>query len=372
MAPARDVTRGRHFTYKPDSNSGMGYPVYPTDPVFPVFAPLQGDYCKQDPIEIPAARHFTYTSGGIPVVAVPIQCCDAIGDMQVDDSCWSGGITDHVIARLFNVNNCRSAWNKKIELLWVDDPPSSGYWAGNSDIQSGQNLSFKFWCDSYEADNSPSKFVLGYQGCASGIVTAGYDCGNPLRINFGQFTASGCCDCSYTSEDAQINVYLEANCPETVFARHGGYTSGDIPVFYQPTACHQYGGDTGGCAQMSCAITATITSITGCSCLEGTYTLPYGGYLPGGWGYDNVGSCTSFGILTVTCTNLTDPNGFPTGYVRLFAFFLCGVTDTGSGYVDVTYDELEDLDATIEMDIFDPVEDPPPCCNGTISIRLMR
>lgn len=370
MAPSRDVTRARVYTYEPASSSGTRYPIYPQDPVYPLVAPLRGDHCKNDLLELPGGRHFTYTSGGIPVIAVPIQCCDALSAIREEDTCWSGGITDYTIARLFNVNNCRAAWNKKVELNYVDDPPSSGYWYGEAEVRSGQTLGLKFWCDSYEAEDSVNKFVLGYTGCASGVNRAGYDCSDPLRINFGQFTASGCCECTNTSEDPQINVYLEANCPETVFARHTYYTSGGTPVFHQPTSCHQYGGETGGCSQMACGITVIISDVTDCTCLAGTYSF--------NWDVNNwinmaVGSCTGTAQVTITCTNLTDPTtGQLTGYVRLFAFLVCGATDTGSGYVDVDYNELEDLDATISMTVFDPFEDPPPCCNGDITLRLIR
>lgn len=287
-------------------------------------------------------------------------CCDAVRSGAYEEECWPfGGITYDWRMEAVNVENCLSANDQRWFLEWngVDG------WEGGTLGMRGGSLDFKISCISGAAFNSPAKFKLEYQGCASGEVVTGYQCLNPIVLNFGNIGGmEECCSCENTDQPANINLFAYANCKPVVYGRHIDYRVKNeklLPIIAMTNDC---GRDHPGLGcELTCGITAEITSVTGtCDCLEGVYPMPYDS---GQWENLSV-PCTDPGILRLICLVNVDEEGKPDGTITLRANYSCGVVTTGQGEVVISAECLEDLDATIEMEISSPVT---PCTpNGCL------
>jgi len=176
----------------------------------------------------PGARVIGWApSSGLPLLANPWTCCDAISNTRVETSCWNlvgltPGITDVMYAYITSLDSCLSATTQRQKLTY-----SAGAWTGTLSLKGG-SLNFSITCNPDVAWDDSGKFVLTYSGCdplPSGTGTNNSEtitCVDPLTINFGNINIPDCCDCpvAHTNTLAGINIYVAANCRMVTEARH--------------------------------------------------------------------------------------------------------------------------------------------------------
>lgn len=351
----------------------------------PVARRMYNTRCLDDPPEFPGVRQVGYTASGLPVKAWAWECCDAFctdaeeaaDQCRVRTDCVPTGIPRRLMAYMTEVQNCPNARNKKTVLEYQDgDPLSPLYqtWYGEIEMRGG-TAQLVFTCAA-----GPS-FSLNIGGCQSSAgpaaVTVG--CTDPLSVDFNQFLLDDCCDCQLESTGnplarnadtdipAEVNVTVVGGCRKTVFARHVGYLPGGTPVVAREVPCPwQTRDETESCNDMRCGLYYSITPVSGCECMEmaedylnyrGTQWIDDGG----GWG------CPG-GVRTVavSCEDLES------GQLRLTVNIVCGVTASGSGFVDIDPADLQDLDVDVLVGLGDPDPESGECCTGTVLVRLWR
>lgn len=352
------IPRARHFGY-----DWAGRPIVR---ILPDVA------CADNIPEFLGTRHFSYGLSGLPFEAYAWECCDAICSQAEIDSndCYKlpllwplgpgPGITKRVVVYLSDVNSCFSSIGKKAVLTYsvVDDK-----WHGSVSLR-GCTLTLTFSVNP-GLPGDPGKFTLEYDGGTpsdQGSLSVGYFCSDPLTINFGQATLPLCCTCpasgtGTTDTPAEVAFYAVANCRHPRFGRHSYYDNG-IPVVVKSRNCLWDQVDPTGCGIITCPLSAAITDVSGCACLEGTYTLDY---LAGAWEYASGYPCTgSPGQMTVSCTDAgVDSQGRK--LVQLSVDIVCGAAAGGSGSKIILASEMEDLDETVQVTITRPSSSCTDC-----------
>ena len=122
---------------------------------------------------------------------------------------------------------------------------------------------------------------------------------------------------------------------------------------------------------MRCGIVAEVSADGDCACMDGgVYDLTYT-ELGGSWSYTAAPAECGVIAMAVTCVDLEN------GLHRLTVTLSCDEYNTGTGFVDVTPDELEDLDVEVPVTMTwagspPDVDEEPHCCTGSITVRLIR
>lgn len=315
-------------------------------------------------------RQIAWTGIGFPILATTLACCYAVNDCtpKVETDCLPNGLDHTMVVQAFEVSNCPSARDfTPVKLQYcaqsasgsgdcaigacTSDPnpdplchctvdASRGKWVGDITLAGG-NLHLEVCC----TPGSPNSYRLSYSGCVDGCMDVQADCDDPLKLTFPMIVSDDCCDCQ-GSATAEFNIEIRANCRATVTARHIDYTSNGIPVF----AVNNCGGDT---AQSDCLpqcdLTMTVSNVSGCACLAGTYTLPYdSGFST--WVNSAVGACTSPATFSFACTP-----GDTTGTIDLVLNVTCGVDTTGTSQtITINSEDLNTLDETFTAVLTDP------------------
>lgn len=113
-------------------------------------------------------------------------------------------------------------------------------------------------------------------------------------------------------------------------------------------------GDPAGC-YMECGVVATVTAEGPCACMSGTYDMSYANnewFNFGGWPCS--GGVSGTMTMTCTAHNPNEPEGPAQGFVRLCLNITCGATNTGTACLDIPEEDLEDLDVTFDVSMADP------------------
>lgn len=439
-----------------------GYVVGGDNNGMPIVREVPAEFCYDSGLigDFQGLRHIKYTGGGIPYIATALKCCDEVNQCpKVETEFVPGGVSPELKLHLRDVDNCASSDGKVITLTYcispdgidvdqveypdcddilpcADPPPTPpvgcdtcdevdghGKWRGSVALRGGI-VSFDICCYLNASNELRWRLIFygnGDDSCVTDVVTGCFD---PLFVNFGQINLPNSCDCPNTDNTAHVNVYFVANCHPTVSARHVGYAGG-VPIVATENTCVWSGISQLGC-RMTCGLVATVTSITDCECMEGTFNLPH--VEPSGeWEVTHNNTCTFDANYNLRCTTNLDEDGNPDGTITLLLTVQCGATNTGSDSVVVAEEDMEDLDVTFEIEMTDPSADtgncgtcdwswtdmpppgqwvlsvdnctgacdcvepdtpgtvaseirqtdcasgnPPSCCIGTISVRIMR
>ena len=352
----------------------------------PIVRRLNSAQCLDALPEFTGARHVGYTTSADPIAAWAWECCDVFctdaeesgGTCHVETGCYTGGAVPGIARRvkvfLTDVDTCATARGKWAVLEYDG---GLGYWVGSVELRGG-TLNLIFQCNA-GANDSPTKFDLLGSGCQTFALTAGYQCADPLAIDFGQALLDDCCDCQLegtanplartadTDVSAEVNFYLVGNCRKTVFARHVGYDDSGTPTVARANPCvWAEGEDTEACADMVCGVYFDITDVAGCACLEVTEDSLF--YRTTQWVNDGAAWSCPGGVTTISVSCAAAPTP---GQLRITADITCGVTAGGSGFADIDAADLEDLDVTIGVGI-DNSSDPSECCSGSVNVRVYR
>lgn len=243
-------------------------------------------------------------------------------------------------------------------------------WFGSLTLRGG-TLDFELCC--FDNGSGDTVFRLIWWGCNEGCSVDTFpDCVDPLFLTF-QLTVDDCCDCAEenTIGSGSINLYLVANCRQTVLGRCIAFANNGEPIFAQQNTCPWSGDPPCGCVPR-CGLVMTITNVSGCACLAGTYTLPHTSLVGGEdplWENINVGACTAPATVTLLCEVNLDGDGNPDGTVTLTLNVVCGATNIGFDTLVVNCEDLEDLDETFTVDMTEP--DPGTCGTCTYQWNAM-
>lgn len=231
--------------------------------------------------------------------------------------------------------------------------PARSKWVGSLALRTG-TLNFEMCCSPPTDPFDPltAKFFLSWSGCEHNCSVWTFPtCYDPLTISFGNLTLNDCCGCGDTTEQGQINLQAVANCRPFVWGRHVDYTTGGIPVM----ATENCGLVEPSCGcQPTCEWTATIIgevgtgtgSSTDCSCLAGSYSLPYVGAST--WENINAGACSEIATIRVECTNNND------GTVDLLLNVICGAQNIGYATKTVNCTSMDTIDETFDIHMIGP------------------
>lgn len=358
---ASELPKGRHVDYAINHWGMSAATVVPTVASIPPESP-----CLDSPIPITGGRIVDYVrvdtnSGtGIPIVASAPKCCDAFSNSnsgRVEQGCWTAsGIMPVILLRFYDVGNCESASGKKIKATYssgsIDNSGNRQWVADNTVAFRGGSLQFYVSCSSGLPLDSGSKFRLTWRGCSSGDVFSLAGCSDPLTVDFGQTIAplGTCCDCNRTVNSPHIRVTAETNCHPTTTARHIDYLVDGTPVV--ATENCSVVTDVRGCSLMTCGVVISITNVTGCACMAGTYNLDYS--VSNAW-LSTIAMCVGPATVRMTCQDELDQFGKTTGNLILTMTITCGATNTGQGTVTILKQDIEDLDVTFTINMTDPV-----------------
>ena len=383
------VPRGRHVVYVPPDTPATrelpsvtrvprGRHVVYVPPDTPATRELPSVTCLDNLPEFLGGRHFSYTVHNVPLTAWDWACCDAFctpeeiaaGDCYKVPTCYTlgpgPGIAKRIALYAFDAASCWSARGIIDELTYdaADDK-----WRGVTLALRGGSIAVEFECVPGLPNNDPDKFKLTLTGAClptnPTVLTAGYQCSDPLMIAFPQFTAGDCCQCNgniadppYTTEPGEVQIFVATNCRPPRIGRHIRY-DGDAftPVTAHARNCQWDQLDDYVCGNMKCPLTATVTNVTDCACLAGGYNLDY---INTQWVYTGtMGGCGSAGEIVVTCTDNGD------GTVTLHVDVTCGANNVGTADITIPGHDLEDLDETVTIDMTDPT---PTTC-GTCTFQ---
>jgi len=237
-------------------------------------------------------------------------------------------------------------------------PSTTNQWYGTLSLRGGDLLLAVSCLPGGPPDFIPT-FRLSWIGCDEGCVDVLPQCIDPLIINFGNITLPSCCDCieSQTTTTGTINIWVVANCYDVVWARHIGFLDGK-PLVAKRNKCYYSGEVPETCSIMTCGLVATITAIdSDCACLNGTVALPY---VLTQWYYLGTG-CGQPLTLRMRCEDGGAGSGsWPgTGWVTLIFDIICGADTTGTGYAFVRARDMENLD--VEFLIYVSGSASAPC-----------
>lgn len=363
------LARHRDFILAEDERKGM-----------PIVREMPSQTCMDQGLVLDyyGLRHFTFTPDLTPILATALKCCDRIdGCPRVETDCIDGiGIDPHVILHAFPVENCNSAHRRIVELTYcktpgfgegdcevfdcADPPPDpppgcttcdlegKGKWTGGLSLRGG-TITFEMCC--FRDINDDLQFRLLWRGCDEGCVEVFPDCIDPLFVNFGNITIDNCCDCNDSTESGTINLFLTANCYPTVWGRHTHFEPNGIPVISRESTCAWSGDPPVGCLP-HCGLVASITNVTDCSCLAGTYLLNYTSTGSDAfWDADDLSTACAVSPMTTFRLRCTDNED---GTVTLELDIVCGTTNISvSDPVVVAYEDMEDLDVTFNLEMQD-------------------
>ena len=330
---------------------------------------------------------------GLPVIAVPITCCESPGDENdLVDDCVEGGLSRTLVGYVYDADNCFSARYLVFYLEYSEGfdeidlegcgqcPEGAGSWKGSIDLRGG-SISVQVCCTVTE---SGTVFHVHLYGCLTPPlcydIVEPFGCGNPITLSVPTFVLSDshgdCCDCE-GGQSAEIFIVIKGNCHRgALMGRHVGYDAGGLPLiavnYCQPGEVYY----PEGCIP-TCDLVATVTAIDfeACFCTEGTYVLPYVGSLPGGgnsWSLPNPFPCLSSIVMTFTCSPGSSGAGGYAGPLNLTLAIMCDVDGSGGGTILYEEDDLENLDVTFEITMTEPPPPPYGCCNGRIDVRITR
>lgn len=363
------VYLGRHFEYvRSGSSTGV-----------PIVREMPSQVCIDNGLDFDyyGLRHFRYAAGLQPVLATALKCCDRLDPCdRVESSCLAGGIDPHINLYALPVENCNSAHNRLTELTYcftpgygsgdcevldcADPPPATpagctsceqpgqGKWTGGLSLRGG-TVNFEMCC---YLDAGNLAFRLIWRGCDEGCVEVFPQCVDPLIINFGNITLSNCCYCTNSVQSGTINLWGVANCYPVVWGRHTHYNASGIKVISRETSCAWHGNLPQGCLP-HCGLVATITNVSDCSCLAGTYQLNYTSTGSDAfWDADDLSVGCAVSPMTTFRLTCTDNND---GTVDLELTLVCGTTNISvSDPITVPYADMEYLDVTFDVEMVDP------------------
>lgn len=391
------VPRVRHVGYTADS--------------IPIVRRMFDVECEPFGLDL-AGRQVAYTAAGVPILAYAWVCCDLLctAEEYEDESCWveadcwpfgpGPGIPKRLKLYAVEVDNCVSVRDKVITLTYFDDgnPPSARPWAGpglplgpgwlGTMAVRDQTADFKFVCNEDEDPDSSEKFTLYWSDCEYGFQNAPFSCQDPLRVDFAQIPWNECCDCTLvgpypegtpkTDITSTVNFIVVGDCFDHPVraVHHVGYTAEAVPIVTPSKVCGWDVAYQQWCEMMRCGIYAELTGEGDCSCIDATYPLDYTDAADAWNFFQSAGECLPVEI-GATCTNMPPDEDHPDGFLRLSVSITCDEFNTGSGFTDIDFDELADLDVVVDVTMIwagsPPDPDPEPaCCEGVVHVRLIR
>lgn len=286
-------------------------------------------------------------------------CADGDEDCYVEQECAGGvGISNTVYAYFADVNSCLSASGQKSKMeyneskgAWYGGVTLRGGTLSMEFRCVGGSYKLSWWGCEPECDD-PTSVGTSSESCS---FTTAPECNDPLIVNFGQITLDDCCDCDsdHTNVEAEVQIVVVANCRKVVTARHVGYAAGDagdpgVPIVAIEKDCQRHEHDAPDCTDLTCGVVMTVTGSGDCACMSGSAIAPYND--PGGnptW-QASIGSCDAQADYVMACT--TNCNGTVTYHLVV----TCGAANTGEGFVTIPAEDVENLDITFEIEMTDP------------------
>lgn len=356
--PYKGIPFARHVRYSPRD---------------PGVARMVEDTCKGYGADtLVAARHAYYTAADLPVVAQALACCNTL-DLRprVATGCYAPGITQTLYGFTQDAGNCPEADLQRIEFTW--DGVSK--WTASLGL-SGGSLSFTLEC-SLDFLGLP-QFTLTWSGCDPVVGTGSVTCSplcsgpsgvtlEPLLLAFNLTGMVDCCGCGFSVAGASFNLFIVGNCQPVIKARHVGYTAAGVPIVAQDDYC-PWTPYSHGCCYPRCGLSATVTSVSGCSCMVGSYVLSFNSPgPPSGW------SGGPPGPLILPCHFSIDLTCEESSDVRGCAKLTLSISCLSVDPPDPPQSEVRYVNTLLPLDeTFTIPMSSSNCCSGVVKVRVMR